>query len=189
MVSGGACSYDYNPSNLKKVTPCKMSKEGIRKMDFIETVRIRLVCNTYEEMCISRDMGDELAMDFVGAYDYHKELIKKGEFKEKDLLWYRLWSIVNKDDDKNIGGICFKGPANEKGQVEVGYGIDEKYQNQGYGTEAISKITEWALGQEGIDDVIAETEKENIASQKLLKKVGYKLCNETEENYYWRYRD
>lgn len=159
------------------------------KIDSIETNRIKLVCNTYEEMCISKDMGDELAKDFVGAYDYHKELIEKSEFCEKDLLWYRLWSIVNKADNKNIGGICFKGPANKEGQVEVGYGIDEEYQNKGYGTEAIKKITEWALQREGIEAVIAETEKGNIASQKLLIKVGYQLCNETEENFYWKYRN
>lgn len=158
-------------------------------MDFIETNRIKLVCNTYEEMCISRDMGDELATDFVSAYDYHKELIKKDEFKEKDLIWFRLWNIVHKNDDKCIGGICFKGPANENGEVEAGYGIADEYQNKGYGTEAISKITEWALQQEGIKAVIAETEKDNIASHKLLKKVGYQLCNETEENYYWKYEE
>jgi ribosomal-protein-alanine N-acetyltransferase len=154
-------------------------------MDFLQTNRLKLICLTYEDMCASKENGNEMAEEFVRVYDYHKALIKESKFKEKDLVWFRLWDMVCVTDNKTIGGICFKGPANEKGQVEFGYGIAEEEWNKGYGTEAISKIIEWAKQQEGISNVIAETEKTNLASQRVVTKCGMKVFDENEENLYW----
>lgn len=154
-------------------------------MNFLETSRLKLICRTYEDMETSKNDGDELAEDFVNAYNYHKALIEEGKFKESNLLWFRLWNIVQKVDNKPIGGICFKGPANTEGQVEVGYGIAEECQNQGYATEAISKIIEWAKQQEDVISVIVETEKINLPSQRVAAKCGMKIYTETEDNLYW----
>lgn len=62
----------------------------------------------------SKNDGDELAEDFVNAYNYHKALIEEDKFKESNLLWFRLWNIVQKTDNKPIGVICFKDPVNAK---------------------------------------------------------------------------
>lgn len=43
----------------------------------------------------------------------------------------------------------------------------------GYMTEAVKVITEWALSQEGVKQVAAETDAENIASQKVLFRTGF----------------
>ncbi|WP_052339389.1 GNAT family N-acetyltransferase [Gorillibacterium massiliense] len=154
-------------------------------MDILKTNRLKLVCLTYEDMCQSKENGNELAQDFVNAYDYHKALIQTGKFHEKDLLWFRLWDIVQITDSIPIGGICFKGPANDKGQVEIGYGISDEYQNKGYATEAIRTIIEWAKQQEGVSTVMAEIEKVNLPSQRVAAKCGMNVFDENEENLYW----
>ena len=73
----------------------------------------------------------------------------------------------------------------ENGEVETGYGINEKYRCQGFMSEALTAISDWALNQSKVLKVIAETEKENTASHKVLQKCGFKKYKETEESYFW----
>lgn len=57
--------------------------------------------------------------------------------------------------------------------IEIGYGLKEEYRHHGYMTEAVKAITEWALSQESVKQVEAETDAENIASQKVLSRSGF----------------
>jgi ribosomal-protein-alanine N-acetyltransferase len=129
----------------------------------------------------STDHGDEMAGDFYGAYLYHQE-----NYPNMNLLWYRFWNLVIIEGNMIIGGVCFKGCPNENGEVEIGYGIDDYYQKQGYATEAIRELVKWAHEQDGVRYVMAETLKENIASQKVLQKINMVRYSENDENYYWK---
>ena len=46
--------------------------------------------------------------------------------------WYAIW-MIEKMDETHIGDLCFKG-LRENGISEIGYGILEEYQGQGYAT-------------------------------------------------------
>jgi [ribosomal protein S5]-alanine N-acetyltransferase len=169
----------------------------------LNTKRLKLICLTYENMCILRDSvwkfedilglkhskdidtGDEMAIDICGAYEYFQSLSDKGSLPRESLLWYRYWLIINVDDNVIIGGICFKGHPDQNGQVEIGYGIDENYQNRGYATEAVAELIDWSQKQSGVIKVTAETEKGNVSSQRVLQKCGMTKYDENEENYYW----
>ena len=85
--------------------------------------------------------------------------------------WYAIRMIELKDGT-HIGELCFKGLSKD-GSAEIGYGIAEDYQGCGYATEAVSALVDWALHQPGVTCVTAETEENNIASQKVLKKSGF----------------
>ena len=61
--------------------------------------------------------------------------------------------------------MCFKGQGDD-GSVEIGYGIVEEYQGQGYATEAVESAVAWALKQSGVYRVEAETGPENTKSQR-----------------------
>lgn len=93
--------------------------------------------------------------------------------------WYAIWMIELKDGT-HIGELCFKG-LSEEGITEIGYGISEDYQGNGYATEAVSALVNWALEQDGVICVTAETEESNIASQKVLSKAGFVPTGETGE--------
>ena len=86
--------------------------------------------------------------------------------------WGSEWGI-NLKAGLTVGGICFKGAPNAEGAVEIGYGIDEAYQRKGYATEAVRGIVNWALEQEGVQCVTAQTESNNTISQKVLLKNGF----------------
>ena len=88
-------------------------------------------------------------------------------------IWYAIWNMELKDNSETIvGDFCFKGLGDD-GVVEIGYGLKEEYRHHGYMTEAVIAITEWALSQDGVKQVEAETDAKNIDSQKVLFQSGF----------------
>ena len=85
--------------------------------------------------------------------------------------WYAMWMIELKDGT-HIGDLCFKGLA-PNGTTEIGYGILDDYQGQGYATEAVKAVLDWALQDPKVTTVEAETDPGNMASQRVLEKCGF----------------
>lgn len=98
-------------------------------------------------------------------------------------FWFTNWEIVLNSQNISIGGIGFGGyPAS--GKTPVGYIIDEKYQNNGYATEALKCLISWAFLNPALNLILADTPTENWASQKVLLNNGFvKIGNgEAEHN-------
>lgn len=88
-------------------------------------------------------------------------------------IWYAAWHMELKEAPGRIAGdLCFKGIAAD-GMTEIGYGLRPGYCGRGYMTEALISVTQWALRQNGITRVEAETEQSNTASQKVLSRAGF----------------
>ena len=88
--------------------------------------------------------------------------------------------MIEKIDGTRIGDLCFKGiEANRN--PEIGYGILEAYQCRGYATEAVTLALKWAFQHQEVTAVEAETDPDNAASQKVLKKCGFRANGETGE--------
>ncbi|WP_026527716.1 GNAT family N-acetyltransferase [Butyrivibrio sp. VCD2006] len=86
--------------------------------------------------------------------------------------WYAMWIIEN-EDGIQIGDLCFKGLEDGK-NPEIGYGINDEFQGRGYATEATKLALKWAFSHDGVMAVEAEADPDNIASQKVLTKCGFK---------------
>ncbi len=95
-------------------------------------------------------------------------------------LWHSFFLLVRKDDRIVVGSAGFKGIPNKNGEVEIGYGLGEKFEHNGYMTEAVKEMCEWALKQNSVINVIAETDLEGLASQNILKRCGFKKYEEGE---------
>jgi ribosomal-protein-alanine N-acetyltransferase len=104
----------------------------------------------------------------------------------ENYLWYTHWLIALNRPKRIAGGLCFKGPPGTDGRVEVGYGIDADYQSRGLMTEALRAACCWALAQPEVSTVVAETEKANLPSQRVLEKIGFVPFRETETIRWWR---
>lgn len=48
-------------------------------------------------------------------------------------------------------------------------------------------MKDWLLRQSNVKYVMADTDKNNIASHKVLQKAGAILFSKSEELYFWRY--
>lgn len=82
------------------------------------------------------------------------------------------WGFFLKDGDYifGSGGIFYK---EDEKCFEVGYNIMHKCWNQGYTTEIVKAILEFATKELGIKEFVAWHAVENPASGKVLEKCGF----------------
>ncbi len=132
----------------------------------IETKRLRIYPATQKQMeaFIAAQTNDALKV----AYSEMLEGCLKNPDKWE---WYAIWMIEQKDGT-HIGELCFKG-LDLNGVAEIGYGISEEYQCQGFATEAVKAVLAWAFQNQKVTAVEAETDAENTPSKRVLEKCGF----------------
>lgn len=162
----------------------------------LQTERLRLVPLSAANLRLSlddpRQMEENLSLQAGGS-------VLAGEVREavqqmltgvlrdpENWLWHTHWQIVLRAENCIIGGFCFKGPADESGEAELGYGIDPARHGQGYMSEALPRIVRWALNQPLVCAVTSETAKSNTASQRTLIRAGFAAWRKTPEHLWWR---
>ena len=106
--------------------------------------------------------------------------------KSKNYLYSTLWTAISKEENIMIGDLCIVGEPNADGEIEIGYGTYDEYQNRGFMTEIVSGIVEWSKSQPNVKSLIASTEKANKASFRVLEKNRFQKIGETETLYNWR---
>lgn len=106
--------------------------------------------------------------------------------KSKNYLYSTLWTAISKSENKMIGDLCIVGEPDANGEIEIGYGTYEEFQNRGFMTEIVSGMIEWAKTQPNVKALVASTEKTNTASFKVLEKNRFQKTGETETLYNWR---
>lgn len=112
------------------------------------------------------------------------KLAKMAHIEQARLAWYTYWLLVVRAVPFGAGMAGFKGFPNQNGEVEIGYGIDPDYQQQGYTTEAVQCMITWAFEEAACLSVVArDTKKWNVASQRVLAKVGMKVYEESEDAF------
>jgi len=113
------------------------------------------------------------------------------EITEKDpgnYLWHSFWLLMRTQDRVIVGSADFKDVPNALGEVEIGYGLGAAFEHNGYMTEAVMAMCGWALKQPGVSAVIAETELDGHASQRILGRCGFKEQRRG-ETLWWRLSD
>lgn len=140
----------------------------------IETYRLNIYPASKEQMeeFISLQTIDILRMAYQEMLDGAMAHIDQWDL-------YAIWMIELKDLS-HVGELCFKG-LDDYGSTEIGYGISEEYQGNGYATEAVNAVVSWALQQNDIRSVEAETEISNVASIRVLEKCGFTETGELGE--------
>lgn len=163
----------------------------------IETERLILKPLTYEQLekyikCdnsleielglnkTSRTISSELKEAF------EQTILPNVADKSKNYLYSTLWTAISKVDNKMIGDLCFVGEPNADGEIEIGYGTYEEFQNKGFMTEIVGGIIEWTKKQPLVKSIIASTDKTNKASFKVLEKNNFIKIDQTETLFNWK---
>jgi Acetyltransferases, including N-acetylases of ribosomal proteins len=166
----------------------------------IETQRLIIKPLSYNELIKHIQSPNELAEEL--NLSPSKSLIEK-EVQEailndllpnlsdatKDDLFYTMWIMIEKKLKAIIGGICFHGEPDEKGEVEIGYGTDSDYQNKGYMTETIFGLIQWAKNDKRIQSIKAETDKTNTASIVVLEKNNFEITAQNENSVIMKFKN
>lgn len=107
--------------------------------------------------------------------------------KSKIPTGFETWMIVEKNYKRIIGDIGFHGGPNEKGEVEIGFGLVEDERGKGFGSESLNAIIDWLNLQESVKVIKAECLISNKSSARILKKAGLKEVNRDNELIYWEF--
>ena len=165
----------------------------------LETKRLKLVPLTHEQLVLYKYNPVALAENIGVRYlerendpataDDLKEAI---EFWLKNTLekpntfeWCTNWEIILKADQVAIGGIGYAGAPDSEGKSEIGYGIDVRYFNKGYASEAVQSMLEWGFSHSHLRKVIAQTPVGHPASQKVLINNGFSEVGRTDALITW----
>ncbi|MFS0673580.1 GNAT family N-acetyltransferase [Ornithinibacillus sp. 179-J 7C1 HS] len=106
--------------------------------------------------------------------------------KDKSLLGWGVWLVIDKQSNKIIGDIGFKGKPDLHKSVEVGYGITPSEQNKGIATEALRCIINWAFTSNMVNKITAECLVDNTPSIKVLEKLNMKKIQTDNNMIYWQ---
>lgn len=80
------------------------------------------------------------------------------------------WLIVQ--DCEVVGLLSLVRPFAD-GEICIGYGVAPTRQSRGATTAALVSLLEWARGDRRVERVTAETNLENVASQRVLEHNGF----------------
>ena len=85
---------------------------------------------------------------------------------------FSLWAVVERESGSVIGDCglihyAFKGP-----EIELGYRLKVPYWGRGYATEAARAVLAHGFEEVGLDRIVAVTHPDNVASQRVLEKIG-----------------
>lgn len=161
----------------------------------IQTKRLELIPLTARQLALWAEelpaLEKELGITYeaeplVGAFlDIVWGQVTMTQQDEDNYLYHTFWLLVRGEDRVVVGSADFKAPPNERGEVEIGYGLGKQHEGHGYMTEAVNAMCAWARQQPEVSGVIAETERDNPASQRLLERCGFALYkNDTSQ--WWR---
>lgn len=162
----------------------------------LETERLKLLPLQVHNLALSVENYAEMETD-LGTIVTNTMLDEEMKYAMKvrlrkvledpeNYLWLTNWAVVLKEENRIIGFIMIKGYPNENGEVIVGYGINEKYRRNGYATETLKRLTEWIFENPKALCIIADTEKLNKPSHKVLENLGAIKYKEDDELVWWK---
>lgn len=121
---------------------------------------------------------------------YHETL------KQTELMMRRIvhsydqstyhWAITLKDNDQMIGLVRLFEVDEVNSSAEIGYALSEDYWNNGYMSEAILAIIEYLFKIVSYKTLTADCMIENLASHRILEKIGMKIVGKTTKGIIWQ---
>ncbi len=92
------------------------------------------------------------------------------------LLWYWVAQDAESQGRVLVGNGGFMGLPDGAGDVEIGYSVEPAHQGQGFATEAVRALTQWAFASPAVRRVFADVSPLNAASLRVLQKTGFHVA-------------
>jgi ribosomal-protein-alanine N-acetyltransferase len=96
---------------------------------------------------------------------------------------FGYWAIFETQSGEFIGDCGLRADApnplySDTEGVALSYGLIPDYWGRGFTTEAARAILNYGFPENGFDEVYAMSQKENMASMRILEKLGFEYCFE-----------
>jgi len=123
-----------------------------------------------------------------GEYDHQAQEFFRDRLREggKDVIGWYVWYIILRNDPRSgsvlVGSAGFFGPPNDRGEVEIGISILPAWEGRGFATEIVRMLVLHAFTDTRVLKIIAHTAPQNMASQRVLEKSGFRLMDKRTED-------
>lgn len=120
---------------------------------------------------------DDRVMKYIGAGVGYKTLKESVDFLNWAVAYqaknnFCRWAVTEKSSGEIVGSCGFARPHKTE-EIELGYLFAVKHWGKGFATEAASACLKFGFEKLGFPEVIALIDKENVASRKVLEKIGF----------------
>jgi RimJ/RimL family protein N-acetyltransferase len=102
-------------------------------------------------------------------------------------VWFQI-AIELKTNGAMIGDCVFCPLKEDARQAEIGYSLAGAYQGKGYASEAIRRLLDYLFGDLELHRVRAICDVENVASARLLERVGMRREGHFVESFWTKGR-
>ena len=90
---------------------------------------------------------------------------------------FGAFCIVRHDSGLTIGDALLHGPPDDRGTVDIGYGLVPSARGHGFATVAVRGMLEWAFAQPSVVRVTANTTDDNTASVRVMERAGMTISH------------
>ncbi len=157
-----------------------------------ETERLRIVPTTeIDASLIYELLNTPKWIEYIGDRNVHsvndaKDYIQQKMLPQLERLGYSNYTVIRKSDGEKVGTCGLYDREGLEG-IDIGFAFLPQFENKGYAFESVNKLLEVVIHDFKIKQISAITTNANIASQKLLTKIGLtfkeyvKIPNDEEE--------
>ncbi|MBD2438928.1 GNAT family N-acetyltransferase [Nostoc sp. FACHB-110] len=153
-----------------------------------EIVEIAILGNTELGAFLNVDvLPDWHDLEFLRSLPFIADILRNYPL-QNEWGWGSL--IIQQAEKALIGHVMVKiipdSTGSPTGSLEIGYYIAPSHRQQGYAFEATKAVVDWALSQPNVHSVTAGCDRTNLASQRLLAKLGMELVESRKKILIWQ---
>jgi len=138
---------------------------------------LEFVFNHFSSEAVNKYLTDD---DPVQTYEQAKEIV---DFYQGSGNLHNRWVLERKEDKRSIGTCGFHRWDKRCSRAEVGYDLSEAFWGQGYMREAMKATLKFGFEEMALNRVEAFVDVENMASLKLMKRLGFQREGVLREYY------
>lgn len=133
-------------------------------------------------------IGSSKAVSKYTLWEPHRNVYETDTLMREWVSQYKnnnfyKWAITLMDTGELIGIIQLLRFDTQNNSCEVAYLLGEKYWSHGYMTEALEEVINFSFNELGLSIINADHYSENVASGKVLLKVGMKFIGKEKDRF------
>ena len=114
----------------------------------------------------------------IKTLKHAEEYILDNIIPQRERLGYSAYTVIKKADNSKMGTCGLYDREGLEG-IDIGFAFLPEYERRGYAFEAARALIETAAKKFKLDALSGITAKDNVASQNLLKKLGFTFSKTT----------
>ncbi len=159
-----------------------MPRVGAEDAARIETDRLVLRPLTLADLGPMHEVyGDREVMRYIGRGGAHSETVEESEERLQRLIdhqekhGFSMWAVTERASGAVMGDGGLILYAHRGPEIELGYRLAKPYWGKGYATEVARAWVAHGFDELGLERIVAVTHPQNVASQRVLEKAGFRF--------------